>query len=173
MYSTASRTRMAAMIGRIRCKPSAPRGIKIVSAASGPYAEDPRPSKPIAGTPSSAVILRALPSRFASLRPISIPQRSTSAPLRLMPSLGKQARSGGVPADSLEIEGAATTSRCDAIGDPDDDHAEARFVGQPDGDGRVRVRRIHGPGPAGAGGAVRADGVCRGGATPLQERHAL
>ena len=48
-----------------------------------------------------------------------------------------------------------------------------RTVGQPDGDRRVRVRRIHRARPAAAGGAVRADGVCRGGAAPLEKRHAL
>ena len=30
-----------------------------------------------------------------------------------------------------------------------------------------------GPEPAATGGAVRADGVCRGGAAPLEKRHAL
>src|SRR5947209_18339324 len=41
----------------------------MVRAASGPYAEEPRPSRPIAGTPSKAPILRSLNSRFASRRP--------------------------------------------------------------------------------------------------------
>src|SRR5689334_4275244 len=40
-----------------------------VIAASGPYEEDPRPSNPIAGTPSKEPILRSSYSSFASRRP--------------------------------------------------------------------------------------------------------
>src|SRR6185312_121228 len=49
--------------------PAAPSGSSTVIAASGPYEEDPSPSKPIAGTPSKALILRSTYSSFASRRP--------------------------------------------------------------------------------------------------------
>src|SRR5215212_3599836 len=45
------------------------------SAASGPYADGPSPSRPIAGTPSKLRILRSLDSVFARRRPST--KRST------------------------------------------------------------------------------------------------
>ena len=95
------KARMAAMIGRTRCKLSAPSGIKIVSAASGPYPEDPRASKPSAGTPSSAVILRrlAFPGSPAFARLVFPRDPSSPFALVLPPELGTGGRDG-VPTEA-------------------------------------------------------------------------
>src|SRR5579864_4890357 len=57
------------MIGRSRRTPAAPTGTRMVSAASGPYAADERPSRPIAGTPAAMPIFSCDASRLASGRP--------------------------------------------------------------------------------------------------------
>src|SRR5579883_1731407 len=57
------------MIGRRYPLPGAPSGMRMASAASGPYEDDASASRPISGTPSNARILRPPDSRLARDRP--------------------------------------------------------------------------------------------------------
>src|ERR1044071_10349934 len=61
----------------------APSGTMIASAASGPYADEPNPSSPIAGIPSNARSLCAATSSFASRRPRIFSRTATGADLDL------------------------------------------------------------------------------------------
>src|ERR1700680_3596545 len=55
----ANRTMMLALIGTIYAIPAAPRGIRSVSAASGPYAAELRASSPKIETPATTPICSA------------------------------------------------------------------------------------------------------------------
>ena len=66
------------MIGPRSASPAAPAATKMLRAASGPYAEELRPSSPSAGTPSATPISRERPSPLASGRPLRKRARTLS-----------------------------------------------------------------------------------------------
>src|SRR6185437_4699325 len=115
---------------------AAPRGINSISAASGPYATDASASSPIAGTPSSAPILRACDSRLASRRPSSRASGFTSAGLEGDAALALQpevTRDAG--ADVAETRASAKPPARDVRTERQHRHAFARVVA-------ARPRRI-------------------------------
>src|SRR5271154_3117565 len=69
---------MTSMIGQSAASPAAPAATKMLRAASGPYADELRPSSPSAGTPSATPISREWPSRLVSGRPLRKRARTPS-----------------------------------------------------------------------------------------------